>query len=295
MNINYDYYKVFYYAAKYRSITKAAEILMNNQPNITRAIKNLEGELGCTLFERSNKGVTLTPEGEILYSHIAIAVENIVAGEEKLIADRSLCGGSVCVGASETALHGVLLPVLNCFHKTYPNVKIRISNHSTPQALSALKNGLVDIAVVTTPTTDDKTFIERKIKPFSERVICAGDYMRLCGRKLSLEELCEYPIISLSEETKTFEFYSDFFLSHGIVLKPAMEAATADQILPLVKSNLGIGLIPEFFADEAIADGSVAELTLDAVIPQRGIVLVKRSEKMLSAAAKKLEEMIFKI
>ena len=64
MNISYDYYRVFYYVAKYRSITQAAAALMNNQPNLTRIIKNLEGELGCSLFVRSRQGVPLTPEGE---------------------------------------------------------------------------------------------------------------------------------------------------------------------------------------------------------------------------------------
>ena len=61
---NYDYYRIFYYVAQYQSFTKAAEMLRNNQPNITRYINNLESELGCKLFIRSNRGVKLTPEGE---------------------------------------------------------------------------------------------------------------------------------------------------------------------------------------------------------------------------------------
>ena len=61
MTINYDYYRIFYVVAQCRSFTRAAEMLKNNQPNITRCMKNLEQELGCKLFHRSNKGVTLTP------------------------------------------------------------------------------------------------------------------------------------------------------------------------------------------------------------------------------------------
>ena len=70
---NYDYYRIFYYVAQYQSFTKAAEMLRNNQPNITRYINNLESELGCKLFIRSNRGVKLTPEGENLFEHVAIA------------------------------------------------------------------------------------------------------------------------------------------------------------------------------------------------------------------------------
>ena len=60
MNVNFEYYKIFYYVAKYGNISQAAKMLMNNQPNLTRSIKNLEGELGCTLFVRSNRGMKLT-------------------------------------------------------------------------------------------------------------------------------------------------------------------------------------------------------------------------------------------
>lgn len=50
MYISYDYYRIFYYVAKYGNFTQAAQALMNNQPNITRTIKNLEAELSCTLL-----------------------------------------------------------------------------------------------------------------------------------------------------------------------------------------------------------------------------------------------------
>ena len=47
MEINYDYYRIFYYVAKYKSFTQAAHVLLNNQPNITRSMNNLENQLGC--------------------------------------------------------------------------------------------------------------------------------------------------------------------------------------------------------------------------------------------------------
>ncbi len=150
MYISFEYYRIFYYVAKYGSISQAAEALMNNQPNISRTIKNLESELNCTLFVRSRKGVELTPEGEKLYSHVAAAVEQIQYGEEELCLERTLAKGVVTIGASEIALRCYLLPVLKNFRQKYPGVRIRVFNHSTPQAISALKHGLVDLGVVTT-------------------------------------------------------------------------------------------------------------------------------------------------
>ena len=81
MEITYDYYRIFYYAAKYKSFSKAAEILMSNQPNITHFMNNLENQLGCRLFIRSNRGVTLTREGEKLYKHVTIAYQHFQLAE----------------------------------------------------------------------------------------------------------------------------------------------------------------------------------------------------------------------
>ena len=104
-----DYYRIFYYVAKYKSFSKAAEILMSNQPNITHFMNNLENQLGCRLFIRSRHGVTLTPEGEMLYRYVAPACERILRGEEELGLSLGLHGGAVSVGATETALHCLLL------------------------------------------------------------------------------------------------------------------------------------------------------------------------------------------
>lgn len=96
MNINYDYYRIFYFVAKYGNISQAAKLLLNNQPNLTRTIKNLESELGCPLFSRTNRGMRLTPEGQKLYEHIKVAIEHIEAGEEEIIESKNLQTGTVC-------------------------------------------------------------------------------------------------------------------------------------------------------------------------------------------------------
>ena len=70
MDINFEYYKIFYYVAKYGNITKAATALGSNQPNVTRIMRILESQLGCTLFIRQARGVSLTQEGEKLYTHV---------------------------------------------------------------------------------------------------------------------------------------------------------------------------------------------------------------------------------
>ena len=147
MYINYEYYRIFYHVAKCGNLTKAAEALQNSQPNLTRAIRNLESEIGCPLFSRTNRGMILTPEGEELYRHIQVACAEIEAGEAAVTQSRTLERGNVFLAASEGALRCLLLPVLKRYQEKYPGVHLRISNHSTPQAVAALHNAGYALAV----------------------------------------------------------------------------------------------------------------------------------------------------
>lgn len=291
MNINYDYYRIFYYVAKYQNFTQAATALMNNQPNITRIIRILENELGCNLFVRSNRGVKLTPEGEELYAHIRIAMEQIEMGEEKLSLDKTLQSGIIHIGVSEVALRCFLLPVLNEFHRTYPSVRLRILNQPTPQPISALKRGSVDIAVVTTPTGNTKSLEVQNIKEYNEIAICGSMFPELIEKTVDLRKLLEYSIISLGKQTKTYDYYHEWFVKNGLHFASDIEVATADQILPLVKNNLGIGFVPkDFLQDED--KGNVFTIKLKEKIPARFICYIKRKDQTLSIAARELERMI---
>lgn len=293
MDVSYDYYRIFYYVAKYRNFTQAANVLMNNQPNITRTIKTLESALGCTLFVRSNRGVRLTPEGEKLYAHIRIAVEQIQAGEKELSMDKNLQSGVVSIGATEVALRCFLLPVLNEYHRRYSNIRLRISNHSSPQAISALRNGLVDIAFVTTPTGNLKSLEGKEVKAFREAAVCGTAFLSSAVEKtVTLADLVRYPIISLGSQTMTYEFYTEWFLQHGLRFSPDIEVTTADQILPMVKNNLGVGFVPEEFLLDEESAGHVFKLQLEEPLPLRSICYLKRAEQPLSIAAKELERMV---
>ncbi|MCI2106576.1 MAG: LysR family transcriptional regulator [Intestinimonas sp.] len=292
MPFNYDYYRIFYFVAKCRSFTRAAKIMLSNQPNITRSMNNLEQELGCRLFVRSNRGVTLTPEGKKLFAHVATAFAQLEAGEAELANDKSLLSGAVSIGANETALHGILLSKLRKLHQTHPGFRIRLSNYSTPQAVLALKNGLLDLAVVTTPTGVRKPLREIALKPFLEILVGGPDFSFLAGKALRLKDLQEYPLVCLAADTKTFEFYDRLFLEHGLTLHPDMEAATTDQVLPMVKSGLGIGFIPKDLATEALERKEVFQIRLEEPIPERNICLVKDTGRPLSIAAKELEKLL---
>ncbi len=292
MDISYDHYKFFYYAARYGNITLAAERMYSNQPNVTRAIKNLENELGCTLFVRTNKGVELTPEGEKLYAHVSIAIEQLKLGEEEIATERELQSGIVTIAATEVALSCCLLPVLGEFHKQFPKVKLRITNSNTREALSVMQNKAADIAVVTLSESRDipKELSCVPIKEVNEKAVISRELYGFKKKTVSMTELLEYPLISLSRNTATYALYEEWFRSHDLTFSPDVEAATAGQIIPMVKSKLGVGFIPEDFS----TGDSIRVIPLKEKLPVYRICLIKQKAHTLNPASARIEEMIKK-
>ena len=286
--ISYDYYRIFYYVAQYKSFTKAALMLDNNQPNFFCCMNNLESEIGGKLFIRSNRGISLTPEGQRLYEHVAAGCEQFAAGECELAKDKGLERGLINIGASETALRLILLDKLETFHETYPHVRLKISNHSSPEAITALENGLADIAVVTFFVTIFKNYHSEPLYSFRELLIGGTKYADLASRMQSLRDLNNIPFICLGSDTATRNLYIEFFLNHHLQFSPDMEAATTDQVLPMVEHNLGIGFYPEDLCAGAITSGSVQPIRLVEPIPEREVCLVWDKGRALSIAAKKL-------
>ena len=294
MYVDWEYYKIFYYVAKYQNFTKAARVLGNNQPNITHSMNRLESQLHCVLFIRSNRGVTLTPEGELLYSRIASAAVQIQDAEAELSATATLEHGSISISTTETALNIYLSEKLRAFHTEYPGIRLRISNHSTPQAVQAVKNGEVDFAIVTTPAETEPGLKTVELQSFYEILVGGNSFRTLADRSLTLKELSAYPLISLGDESMTRSFYRQFFLDHDALLRPDTEAATTDQMLTLVKSELGLAFMPEPMAAPLLASGELVQLHLQEIIPSRSICLVYDHHRPLNTAARKFQQLLTK-
>ena len=292
MDITYDYYRIFYYVAKYKSFTRAASILMNSQPNITRSMNNLERQLGCRLFVRSNRGVRLTADGESLYKQVTVACEQLQTAERELENAANLRSGSVTISATETALHGILLPVLREYHAKYPDVHLRIQNQKTHSAVEAVRNRLADLAVVTTPTQISKPLAETKLLDFHEVLVCGANCGDLPDKPRHLSEIKDYPMVSLGRDSMTFQFYNDFFFRYGLEYTVDVEAATADQLLPLITNDLGIGFVPESLIEGRNLTDQVFRIPLIEEVPVRSICLIEYSGSALDSAAARLKEML---
>lgn len=291
MNLNFEYYKVFYYVCKCGSLTGAANVLMTSQPAVTRTIHNLENAIGCRLFIRSKNGVELTPEGRIFYKYISAACAQIFKGESELAGMISLDNGTVCISATETALHCGLFKAMEEFNRYYPNVRFKLLNNSTLDSVQALKSGRIDMAVVSSvPIQKDNHLQIRTLRKYHEILIGGKKFQHLKGSKTRLKELQDYPWISLTLGSITRTFLDHYFHDQGISFHPDIELATTDMILPAVRHNLGIGFIPFEFAKEDIEKGNVFEIKIEEKLPQRNILLIYDTEYPQSIASKTFQK-----
>ena len=136
------------------------------------------------------------------------------------------------------------------------------------------------------------SLIKKKVGEIQEIPICGAAFAELTHETVSLSRLVDYPIVGLTEGTSSHDFYSRLFLSHDLPYSPDVEVETIDQVLPVVRSNLGVGFVPrEMLFGEPERTG-VFPIALSEPIPPRSIYLFQRKTQPLSIAAKRLQQML---
>ena len=277
MSCNFEYYKIFYYVARYKKFTLAAKLLLTSQPSITRSIQNLESELGCKLFNRSVKGVSLTQEGTYLYSAISSSCETLI-NSEKQMADKLLKKKeTVTIGSTETAIHCYLLKHLQNIQECFPHIRLKIVNAGTLLLLDKLKKGQIDLALITSPFEKKQFFKFMNLHELNDFLIAGNHYN--VKTTMNLKDVQNESLIGLTEDTVTFQFYNDFFASFGLSFNPDISLATTDLLLPMIKNNLGIGFVPKEMAQEAIDHHEVKKIDLVESIPKRFICVAQNADK----------------
>lgn len=294
MDINLEYYKIFYYVTKYQSITQAAEVLSISQPAVSQAVKNLEKALGCKLFVRMAKGVRLTSEGEVLYSFVSKGYESILAGERKLSEILDLEGGEICIGASDMTLQFYLLSYLEQFHEKYPDIKVTVTNAPTPETLGYLEDGRIDFGVVSTPVITKHGCIQIPVRKIRDIFVAGHKFEYLKGKKLRYRELSDLPVMCLEGDTSTRRYVAEFLEKEHVMLQPEFELATSGMLIQFAKRSLGVASVVEDFAKQAIREGELFELQFDKEIPKREFCIVYNDKIPMSTAAGKLFQTLTK-
>ena len=289
---NLEYFKVFYYTAKSGSVTGAAALLSISQPAVSQSLKQLEKNLGVSLFCRAARGVKLTAEGELLYSYVSKGYEQIELGVDKVRQMQNLELGEVHIGASDMTLQFYLLPFLEKFHEQYPDIKVIVSNGPTPETLSALREGKIDFGVVSTPFEVSEDMSAVPVRKIEDVFVAGRRFISYKNKMLDFQELEKLPTIFLESNTSTRSYMDEYLAENGVVLRPEFELATSDMIVQFALRNLGIGCVVRDFAKEALESGLLFELRFNKMIPKRAFSVVKSRKSALPAASGKLLEIM---
>jgi DNA-binding transcriptional LysR family regulator len=247
MDINFELYKVFYFVAAKKSFSGAANKLFISQSAVSQAIRQLEQKLGCPLFSRSTKKIKLTHEGQALYTYIEQAFNFIKSGEKRLVDMNSLLSGEIKIGASDTICKYYLMPFFKKFNESYPGIKIKLTNRTSPKCIELLKNGSVDFSVVNIPETDDYPQLEfRNTRAVQDIFVAGGKYSYLKDKSLSLKDLEALPLLVLEDNTITREYFDSMLRTHGVQISPEFELGSIDVLVDMAKIDLGIAYVPDF-------------------------------------------------
>lgn len=147
--------RYFLIVAKEQSFTKAAEQLHITQPTLSRQLAALEEELGCALFHRGGRSITLTNEGILLKRRALeiIDLEDRIVDEFK--GDTGVVDGVITIGCGEFAAVEILAQIISGFKEKYPMVQIALHTGTADTTLEMMNKGLIDIGLFLEPTSTE--------------------------------------------------------------------------------------------------------------------------------------------
>lgn len=293
MDINFELYKVFYHVSRTLSFSEAASHLFISQSAVSQSIRLLEEKLGCQLFFRNTKRVKPTKEGEVLFTHIDQAYNFIKAGERTLESMHNLTRGEIRIGATDTICRYYLMPYLKKFNEIYPQVKIHITNRTSPRCIELLRNGSVDIAVINIP--HDGTFKNIDLRPTQmvrDLFIAGNNYTELKNRKVNIKELENYPLLVIEKGTVSRSYFDDLLSDNNVKKLPDVELGSVSLLVEMASINLGIAFVPEDTIKTSLANKEIFIIDLEERIPERYIGVATHANIPMSIAAVKLIELI---
>ena len=287
MEQNLSSYRIFYAVANTGNISKAAKELYISQPAISKSIQKLEENIGVKLFDRSSMGVTLTPEGELLYTHVKSAFETLTLGEDKLRRSIALGVGNLSIGVSSTLCKYILLPYLRDFIKKYPHINISIACHSTNQTLKLLEEGKLDIGLIGRPEVfKDIDFYP--LREIEDIFVAAKDYLRnLKIRGVEKQYILQSStLLLLDKENMTRQYIDGYFQSSHIMIQDMIEVSNMDLLIEMSKIGLGVGCVIRDFVQTELTDGTLVEIPLTVPISKRFIGFAYKKDARISKSLK---------
>ena len=290
---NLELYKAFYTVAKCGRLTKAAEELYISQPAVSQAIKQLETQLGGTLFNRTHKGMELSETGgKQIFPLVEQALKLFEQVESKYAELKDTATGVVRICASDTVATHFLLPYIKRYHEKYPDVNLILQNGTSGETIELLKNKKGDIGFVNLPIDDSDVNLLSSVMQLHDTFVASDRFAELETGVVELKRLQDYPLLMLELSTATRQAIVSFAHSQGIHLHPEIELASLELMAELAKSGIGIACIPREFVSHEINSGSLKEIITAPALPARAIGLCLPKGENLTFAVKEFLKLV---
>ncbi len=226
------------------NVTQAAEQIHLVQSAVSQHLSRLEDELGVVLFQRQGKRlIALTAAGEqvLNYARKTLAnTENILAiGRD--FSQETL--GTLRIGTTHAQACYVLPSVLREFRKAYPDIVVQIHQSSPKQLIEMTINDTVDISICTEALAEAPTLKALNCYRWNRSLIAPHGHPIMAQHPLTLESLCEYPLISYLYGFTGANHFKKSFARLGLKPKIVLSAADTDVIKTYVREGFGIGIV----------------------------------------------------
>ena len=257
MNINFEYYKIFYVIAKNKNITKAANELNISQPAISRMLKTMEDQMNTKLFIRQSKGVLLTQEGKELYRLIGENISGIIKAENdftKIIKDKTL------KIATDKSYLNYLINNKKIDSLLKNNTDISFINTNNFDLLNhQLVNNLIDFAIISEPTNYQFSN-ELKFRKIDELHL-------ILVSKFKDDNVYSKPIVLQANNSKLRQSTESYITNINYNSLDTITVDDYDNIYPLIYNGYCNGILIKEFILDNLENKSLYEISSSLNIP----------------------------
>ncbi|MBM6760618.1 LysR family transcriptional regulator [Megamonas hypermegale] len=240
----------FQMTSRLKNITRAAKRLSVSQPNITVAIKKLEAELGIQLFERSQKQLSLTPEGAVFLNRIEQALRNIQDAVLEVNDYKQLQKGTIKIGIP-SMIGAYLFPkIFSGFQKKFSHLDVYLYEKGSMSIRESLERDELDFGIVIISNASPSL----QLLPMSTNqvVACVPDSHPLARKnKFSWTDINNIDLIMLKEGSFIRNMISNKLKENNIKPNIVLESNQIETIKGLISSNVGMAFLLDFIVQDS--------------------------------------------
>lgn len=263
-----DIYHLEYFmeVARQKSFSKAADAIHISQPSISKAIRDLERQLGVKLFYRSNRYVELTDAGEAILEQAQQIVSSFSAITARLDGLTKLQTGKINIGLPPITGVTTFARVLGDFKKEYPKITMNLYEYGSKKIEQAIQEGLIDIGIICAPP-EESVIYEMIFFPVDPLWVIMHPEHRLSTMQyIDYRELEPEQLISYSNDFSLHDIVINRCRQEGFQPKIVFETSQLELMTQLVAANIGIALLPSKvcrkFDGQAIVSRPLQDQTL---------------------------------